>query len=259
MASIVSLKNTMVKDGILHLKDCPLIWRPPLFPPVLHEPLLKILESFQVLYRLRDSSSVRTLSIQDVTSRSQKSLDDTDDTSSDFSMSDALDFSSLPYSLPPYLASQSAPMALSAPSPPRPSPRRSPALAPSPSSSLSHSPSLNSLSSSRPSISQELSTSSPSESPSYLGKQGVLGSLGVDMEGKCIIPALLPEDRPLEMKRVWNRERDRERGSDDVIARVFQFDFLPLGFFSRLMVQLLHLLPPLLYWQRYFVSISFTF
>jgi hypothetical protein len=258
MASIVSLKNTMVKDGILYLKDCALIWRPPLFPPSLHEPLLKILESFQVLYRLRDTSTVRSTSIPDISSRSPRLFDDTDETSSDFSVSDTLDFASLAYSSPPSAISNTPPIVLTpSPSQSRPSPFRSPALPPAPSSalSLSHSPSFSSMSS-RTFLSQDLSASGTDIS--HFGRGSAGGSI-CELEGKCIIPALLPEDRPLEMKRVWNRERDRERESDsgrergcgDVIARVFQFDFLPLGFFSRLMVQLLHLLPPVLYWQRF--------
>ena len=36
MATVVSLKSTMVRDGVLRLEDCALIWRPPMFPKELH-------------------------------------------------------------------------------------------------------------------------------------------------------------------------------------------------------------------------------
>ena len=256
MATIVSLKNTMVRDGILFLKDCALIWRPPLFPPSLHEPLLKILESFQVLYRLRDASANRSISSHDVSSL--KGSDSSSSHSAEF-QNETFDFSSLVYATPP-LSSQSAPLTLSPPhsSSSRPLPIRSQGQISSP-LSYSLSPSSPSLLSSPRSIKSARSgPGSSSESSSELSSASTAPFFSstplFELEGKCIIPALLPEDRPLEMKRMWQREREgsdrgRERQSD-VIGRVFQFDFLPLGFFSRLMVQLFHLLPPLLYWQR---------
>lgn len=63
----------------------------------------------------------------------------------------------------------------------------------------------------------------------------------VDMEmfkGRSIIPSMLPEMPPPdgELKKSWPLLTDTDRE----VERVYQFDFIPNGFFSRLTIRLLH-------------------
>ena len=67
--------------------------------------------------------------------------------------------------------------------------------------------------------------------------------------GKYLIPSLLPENQPPTYSQIWptlNPEIEYQFG------RVYQFKFMPLGFFSRLFVRTLHL--PLVraieYWRN---------
>eukprot|EP01104_Vermistella_antarctica_P009100 TRINITY_DN2320_c0_g1_i2.p1 TRINITY_DN2320_c0_g1~~TRINITY_DN2320_c0_g1_i2.p1 ORF type:complete len:3638 (+),score=457.03 TRINITY_DN2320_c0_g1_i2:486-11399(+) len=53
MASVISVKNVFIKKGVIRSVDWPLLWRPPLFPESIHEPLLKLLEAFEVVHPVR--------------------------------------------------------------------------------------------------------------------------------------------------------------------------------------------------------------
>jgi len=188
MASIVSLKQTMIRDGIFFLKDCLHIWRPPMFPVELHETLLLILESFQVLYRIRDKGKL-----------SSKKFSPSNHGEEEADEPEIVDLSTQD-------------------------------------SSTSDSPMFK-----KNGILTDIADSEEKNASFRDGKP-----VRVYSNEKCIIPALLPEDRPPNFRSCWPRSNSKEI---NFIARQFQFGFLPLGFFSRLIVQLLHILPPLCYWQ----------
>jgi small GTP-binding protein len=63
--------------------------------------------------------------------------------------------------------------------------------------------------------------------------------------GKSLIPALLPEKRPPEMDLLWPRFVDGPQ-----YGRRYTFSFIPQGFFSRLMVRLLHFCETNVYWRN---------
>jgi Leucine-rich repeat (LRR) protein len=51
LATIITLKHNCARDGILHEKDLPLLWKD--YPPTMWESLLGLLERFEVVYRLK--------------------------------------------------------------------------------------------------------------------------------------------------------------------------------------------------------------
>eukprot|EP01103_Thecamoeba_quadrilineata_P001906 TRINITY_DN1176_c0_g1_i2.p1 TRINITY_DN1176_c0_g1~~TRINITY_DN1176_c0_g1_i2.p1 ORF type:complete len:1699 (+),score=387.97 TRINITY_DN1176_c0_g1_i2:81-5177(+) len=67
---------------------------------------------------------------------------------------------------------------------------------------------------------------------------------------KYMIPSRLPEERPSNLMADWEKN-----GSQSQFGRIFKYKFLPLGFFSRLMIRTLHLplLVPQNYWMNGFV------
>ena len=60
-----------------------------------------------------------------------------------------------------------------------------------------------------------------------------------------IIPCLLPEDRP-DISLLW-LDFERSRSS---YARIWEFDFVPLGLFNHLLIKLLHLTNVHRYWRN---------
>src|SRR5690606_16447727 len=64
-------------------------------------------------------------------------------------------------------------------------------------------------------------------------------------EDESLVPCLLPEDRPQSLDKYWI-PFDAECVQ---IGRVWKFDFLPLPFFSQLMVRLLHFTDSKIHWK----------
>eukprot|EP01103_Thecamoeba_quadrilineata_P004097 TRINITY_DN1381_c3_g1_i1.p1 TRINITY_DN1381_c3_g1~~TRINITY_DN1381_c3_g1_i1.p1 ORF type:complete len:1903 (+),score=318.22 TRINITY_DN1381_c3_g1_i1:778-5709(+) len=56
------------------------------------------------------------------------------------------------------------------------------------------------------------------------------------MDGCSLVPCLLPTNRPKELQDYWPRF-----SSSSQYGRIYQFDFIPTGLFSRLMIRLLNL------------------
>lgn len=78
-------------------------------------------------------------------------------------------------------------------------------------------------------------------------EEGVNSSQEPDFykDGQSLIPALLPEKRPVELETLWPRFIDGPQ-----YGRRFSFSFIPQGFFSRLMVRLLHFCETNIYWRN---------
>jgi hypothetical protein len=53
LATVVTMRHNLVKDGKLYHDDLNLIWRAPLYPPKLHSVLLTLLKKFDIIYDLR--------------------------------------------------------------------------------------------------------------------------------------------------------------------------------------------------------------
>mmetsp|Transcript_17879 Transcript_17879/g.69294 ORF Transcript_17879/g.69294 Transcript_17879/m.69294 type:complete len:2049 (-) Transcript_17879:47-6193(-) len=65
-----------------------------------------------------------------------------------------------------------------------------------------------------------------------------------------IVPGMLPSARPFTLQSKWISIDDYlALGLGSQLERIYQFEFLPFGFFSRLMVRLLHFTTPLLSWK----------
>ncbi|KAL6054440.1 Myotubularin-like phosphatase domain [Balamuthia mandrillaris] len=61
LSSVITTKHTYIKSGVLRHKDLQHLWRAPLYPPHLHEPLLNLLEKFEIIYRLSPTSRLNKL------------------------------------------------------------------------------------------------------------------------------------------------------------------------------------------------------
>eukprot|EP01088_Endostelium_zonatum_P020081 TRINITY_DN722_c1_g1_i1.p1 TRINITY_DN722_c1_g1~~TRINITY_DN722_c1_g1_i1.p1 ORF type:complete len:2287 (+),score=512.39 TRINITY_DN722_c1_g1_i1:319-7179(+) len=55
LATIVTLRHNLTKDGRLNHDDLPLIWKPPKFPTDLHPMMLQLLTKFEIAYPLKRS------------------------------------------------------------------------------------------------------------------------------------------------------------------------------------------------------------
>ena len=52
MATVLTTKHTFAKNGVLPHQSLLQIWRPPKYPPEIHETLLSILENFEIAFPL---------------------------------------------------------------------------------------------------------------------------------------------------------------------------------------------------------------
>ncbi|KAF2077450.1 hypothetical protein CYY_001223 [Polysphondylium violaceum] len=64
-------------------------------------------------------------------------------------------------------------------------------------------------------------------------------------DSSIIVPSLFSEERPMVMRDLWPAKCD----SNNEYRRVYEFQFLPKGFFSRLSVRILQSYDPLCIWQ----------
>jgi small GTP-binding protein len=69
------------------------------------------------------------------------------------------------------------------------------------------------------------------------------------MAGKSLVPSLLPLRRP----GAAIEELFPSRSDEAMLGRKYRFDFIPTGLFSRLMVRLLHITEPKVFWRNGFV------
>ncbi len=56
MAQVITTKKLFVQNGIMEHKHLGFTWKAPEFPSFLHAPLLSLLQSFEVLFRLEGGS-----------------------------------------------------------------------------------------------------------------------------------------------------------------------------------------------------------
>lgn len=69
-------------------------------------------------------------------------------------------------------------------------------------------------------------------------------------QGRSLIPCLLPEEPPSQetQDKFWP---PNDEGLSTQLGRIYQFEFVPIGFFSRIMVRLLHSKwIPLIFWAN---------
>jgi len=66
---------------------------------------------------------------------------------------------------------------------------------------------------------------------------------------KSLVPSFLPEERPATLEKEWPQYTD-----EDYCKRVFFFDFIPFGFFSRYLVRVLSRKPDM----KVFFSVDTT-
>lgn len=69
----------------------------------------------------------------------------------------------------------------------------------------------------------------------------------LDSEGNLLIPWMLPDKQPEDFSKFW-----KESSTEPQIARYYEFEFIPVGLFSKLMVRLLNSSSqwqPLCYWR----------
>jgi serine/threonine protein kinase/GTPase SAR1 family protein len=107
-----------------------------------------------------------------------------------------------------------------------------------------------------------LASSSPSPSSSTISSATVLVAPTTSVviqaktmfSGRSIIPAMLPEQEPpaIELEKHWP---DLPKGATELV-RLYTFDFVPNGFFARLLVRLLHSKWKASVWWRWGIVLS---
>eukprot|EP00026_Physarum_polycephalum_P000022 Phypoly_transcript_00022.p1 GENE.Phypoly_transcript_00022~~Phypoly_transcript_00022.p1 ORF type:complete len:3281 (-),score=556.54 Phypoly_transcript_00022:159-8669(-) len=79
-------------------------------------------------------------------------------------------------------------------------------------------------------------------------KPGYVAKMEIDENAKSLIPSLLPSQRPSQVELLWGPPSTKLAQ----FSRKYKFDFIPNGFFSRLMVRLLNFshTTALCYWRN---------
>lgn len=262
MASVITLKHSYARDGILPLDALPHIWRD--YSEDKYQWLLKLLEKFEIAYSL-DPSALANVRGGTFGSNSPEggSAPQSGDEIDMRSGSGSLGGLSMVGSEPaPKLSRRS-----------QSDPSLDSAITTSTTSAVSGPPksppgfSLNRRKSANSGLTTSVFGTSPTEAALGSSRSGIKrksssGSLGGesavsdgrpsynDMGSVIIVPSLLP-DEPDQSQLLEHWESGRSRWSL-VCGRRYLCKFLPLGFFSRLIVRILHLpkLRPLYYWKN---------
>jgi Leucine-rich repeat (LRR) protein len=258
MASVITLKHSYARDGILPLDALPHIWRD--YSEDKYQWLLKLLEKFEIAYSL-DPSALANVRGGTFGSSSPEG-------GSAPQSGDEIDFRSGSGSLAGFSLGTSEP----APKLSRRSqsdPSLDSAISNASASNAQKAPpgfALNRRKSANAGLTAVFGT--PPQESQLASRGGIrrkssTGSLGAESavsEGRTsslqelgsviIVPSLLPEE-PDQSQLLEHWESGRSRWSL-VCGRRYLCKFLPLGFFSRLIVRILHLpkLRPLYYWKN---------
>ncbi len=72
-------------------------------------------------------------------------------------------------------------------------------------------------------------------------------------EQRILIPYLVHSEKPdnlSSMSPLFHENTQRSPNNPQFVRRVYRFDFIPFGFFSRLVVRVLHFMEALSYWKN---------
>ncbi|GAM27829.1 hypothetical protein SAMD00019534_110050 [Acytostelium subglobosum LB1] len=222
LATLITSKPNFVQAGVLEQSNLHQIWKAPDFPHHLHHVLLAILQRFEIVHPLPDPKFINTTPIPSKSSAQRVGGPITTGASTGGISKLRSTFSS------------PSPVSASAPVTPSPSPSGSKASL----SSFNRSPtsSFKGIPSSSTGGAIGLPASSPSHQTTLIAKVGA----------KHLVPVLLSEERPSALERTM----DELKRESTVLERVYQFEFFPVGMFSKLMIRIMHFTTVKEFWKH---------
>jgi hypothetical protein len=265
MATIITTKHNYLGregyEGILQHSVLPFIWRPPTFPDDLHGFILYLLNKFEITFTLDDDDdnsndnqegegeALSLLSFLPTSAQVTSSPDQPQAQAQALSASSPLpaDHTAL---LSTGTRSRSPSLATSAP----------PQLPPATTSPTADEPASSVDAAAQPQSQTVVPTTTVDPAVAALKRKSTRELLERlvnkrisrkrRLKGCSLVPALLSTKRPDDLASVWPPRRE----GDGVLeyGRIYTFDFVPSGFFAKLMVRLLSFrLPQILkYWRN---------
>jgi len=211
MATIITSKPNFVQSGVLEQNNLHQIWKAPDFPQYLHHVLLAILQKFEIIHPLPDPKSVNKTPIP-TPSASKPSNSLVSRTKSNFLNAAASTGGSTTGS-----------------------------------GSLSKGSSLNivkKLEQAANINNTNNTTSSGTTSTTTSNSESLVPKIST----KYLVPVLLSEERLSSIEKTLDEARKQNNGA--ILERIYQFEFIPVGLFSKFMIRTMHFTTVTAYWKN---------
>ncbi|EGC38713.1 hypothetical protein DICPUDRAFT_148631 [Dictyostelium purpureum] len=216
MATIITSKPNFVQSGVLDQSNLHQIWKPPDFPQHLHHVLLAILQKFEIVHPLPDKNNNSSNIKSNVPSKSSAVTE----------AKKAFNNKS---------TNQSSTTLLNGVS-------RFGNGSISKGSSLNLVKKLNEAGLNVSTVSSSTATTT-TNSLSISNENNLVPKAST----KHLVPILLSEERPNSIEKVMDHIINKEQ---NFLERIYQFEFLPVGFFSKLMIRTMHFTTVKEYWKN---------
>eukprot|EP01132_Coremiostelium_polycephalum_P000699 gene699-862_t len=222
MATIITSKPNFVQSGVVEQSNLHQIWKPPDFPQHLHHVLLAILQKFEIVHPLPDPKAV-VKNPPTPTQQPQQTLN----TSNGGIVSRTRSNFILPTTSAGSTSNNSPASIIN---------KFGGSGSLSKGSTLTLRKELNNMNNN-----DKQATPAQPTSPDI--------SLVPKMSPKYLVPVLLSEDRPHTLEKALEEIRNNNKSNPTVLERIYQFEFIPVGLFSKLMIRAMYFTTVKEYWK----------